>query len=209
MSLVGGAIDLYMTYKFLRILTQRFSDTDAFKLGIIDERGTILKKRNTLKKPEERAAYTIFHRLIWKLKRLMEKIPLGKTKLASYAAALWFVKEEASKQGMVDPEHLETLLYEHLKEQDAVPRIGLNEKFETYMHEEVLPKGAYKLKVTQPDAGVVDTDPGPDMISGDFIDVKVDQNPIDTILGVDIYKVTHRDSGVEVILGREDLFKVN
>jgi len=39
MSLVSGAVDLYMTYKFLRILTQPFNQTDAFKLGIIDERG--------------------------------------------------------------------------------------------------------------------------------------------------------------------------
>jgi len=28
----------------------------------------------------------------------MEKLPLGKTRLASYAAALWFLKEEARKR---------------------------------------------------------------------------------------------------------------
>jgi len=208
MSLVGGAIDLYMTYKFLRILTQKFSDTDAFKLGIIDENGKILRKRNTLKSPEERNSYTIFHRLIWKIKRLMGKLPLGKTKLASYAAALWFVKEHAAKEGMKYPENFERLLYEHLKENNIVPKIGLNEHFETYMKEEILKKGVYKLKISQPDAGVVDSDKGPDMLVGDFIDVKQDTDPIDTVLGIEIYKVTHRDSGKEVILGQEDLFKV-
>ena len=97
MSLVSGAVDLYMTYKFLRILTQPFDKTDAFKLGIIDERGKVLKKRKSLKTDEEKKSYTIFHRLIWKLKKIMEKLPLGKTRLASYAAALWFLKEEARK----------------------------------------------------------------------------------------------------------------
>ena len=208
MSLVGGAIDLYMTYKFLRILTQKFSDTDAFKLGIVDENGKILRKRNTLKKSEEKKEYTIFHRLIWKIKRLMGKLPLGKTKLASYAAALWFVKEHAAKEGMKYPENFERLLYEHLKENNIVPKIGLNEHFETYMKEEILKKGVYKLKISQPDAGVVDSDKGPDMLVGDFIDVKQDTDPIDIVLGIEIYKVTHRESGKEVILGQEDLFKV-
>jgi len=208
MGVVAGAIDLYMTYRFLRILTQNFVDTNAFKLGIIDENGKILRKRNTLKSPEERNAYTIFHRLIWKIKRLMGKLPFGKTKLASYAAALWFVKEHASAEGMEYPENLERLLIEHLKETNIMPVIGLDVQFETYMKEETLKKGVYKLKVSQPDAGVVDTDKGPDMLVGDFIDVKKDTEPIDTVLGIEIYKVTHRESGKEVILGQEELFKM-
>ena len=208
MGVVAGAIDLYMTYRFLRILTQNFVDTNAFKLGIIDENGKILRKRNTLKSPEERNAYTIFHRLIWKIKRWMGKLPFGKTKLASYAAALWFVKEHASAEGMEYPENLERLLIEHLKETNIMPVIGLDVQFETYMKEETLKKGVYKLKVSQPDAGVVDTDKGPDMLVGDFIDVKKDTEPIDTVLGIEIYKVTHRESGKEVILGQEELFKM-
>jgi len=208
MGVVAGAIDLYMTYRFLRILTQNFVDTNAFKLGIIDENCKILRKRNTLKSPEERNAYTIFHRLIWMIKRLMGKLPFGKTKLASYAAALWFVKEHASAEGMEYPENLERLLIEHLKETNIMPVIGLDVQFETYMKEETLKKGVYKLKVSQPDAGVVDTDKGPDMLVGDFIDVKKDTEPIDTVLGIEIYKVTHRESGKEVILGQEELFKM-
>ena len=76
-GLVGGAMNLYFIYKFLRILTTPWESTDAFKLGIIDEKGTILKKHKTLLKIEEKEAYTMMHRLVWKLKRLMEKVPFG------------------------------------------------------------------------------------------------------------------------------------
>ena len=95
-GMLGGAMNLYFIYKFLRILTTPWENTDAFKLGIIDKNGGILKKKKTLKSIEEKEAYTMMHRLVWKLKRLMEKVPFGKSRLASYAAALWLIKEEKS-----------------------------------------------------------------------------------------------------------------
>ena len=98
-GVVGGAMNLYFIYKFLRILTTPFASTDAFKLGIIDEKGKILIKKSKLKSIEQKEAYTMFDRLVWKLKRLMEKIPFGKTRLASYAAALWLIKEEKDFHG--------------------------------------------------------------------------------------------------------------
>lgn len=210
MSLASGAVDLYMTYKFLRILTQSFEDTDAFNLGIIDKDGNILRKRNTLRKPEEKKAYSIFHRLIWKLKRILGKLPLGKTRLASYAAALWFVKEQAERDGMVDTKKLETSFYSHLKENNALPDFKeINERFATLMNEANLKKGVYKLKLSLPDAGVIDTDAGADMAVGDIIIVKKDTEPIDTVLGVEIYRAFHKETGKEVIVSQDDLFKVN
>ena len=41
---MGRAIDLFVTYRFLRLLTTPFEDTDAFKLGIIDEKGNRIRK---------------------------------------------------------------------------------------------------------------------------------------------------------------------
>jgi len=98
-GILGAGVNLFFIYKFLRILTTPWENTDAFKLGIIDENGTILRKKRTLLKIEEKEAYTIMHRLVWKLKRLMEKVPFGKSRLASYAAALWLIKEEKSFHG--------------------------------------------------------------------------------------------------------------
>ena len=99
MGIMSGALNLYFIYKFLRILTTPWEKTEAFKLGIINEKGKILKKKARLKTIAEKEAYTMMDRLVWKLKRLMEKIPFGKSRLASYAAALWLIKEEKNFHG--------------------------------------------------------------------------------------------------------------
>ena len=104
-GLVTGAMNLFFIYKFLRILTTPWKESDAFKLGIVDENGKILKKKSQLKTIDEKDAYTMMHRLVWKIKRLMEKVPFGKTRLASYAAALWLIKEGHSFKG--DEEQLQ------------------------------------------------------------------------------------------------------
>lgn len=93
MGILGNSLDLIMVYKFLRGLTMPFIDTDAYDLGIIDSQGNILKKHSDLKTEKEKNAYTIFNRVIWKMKRILEKVPFGKAKLASYVTALWFLKE--------------------------------------------------------------------------------------------------------------------
>jgi len=86
-------VDLFMVYQFIKRLATPFNEWKAYQLGIIDERGNILKKRKDLTRVEERDAFGIFDVMILKLKRLIEKIPGGKTRIASYAAALYLVKE--------------------------------------------------------------------------------------------------------------------
>ena len=40
---------------------------EAFKMGIIDERGKVLKRYKTLERIAERQAYTILHRLVFNI----------------------------------------------------------------------------------------------------------------------------------------------
>jgi hypothetical protein len=87
-------IDTYFLYEFLKRLTTPFNKTEAYKLGIIDESGKILKKRSQLKTRKERKAFTIFDLLAWNLKKIIERLPFGKTRLASYAAAVFLIKEQ-------------------------------------------------------------------------------------------------------------------
>ena len=42
---MGRAIDLFVTYRFLKLLTTPFEKTDAFKLGIIDENGNRIMQK--------------------------------------------------------------------------------------------------------------------------------------------------------------------
>ena len=39
-----GAVDLFMTYKFIRLLTTKWNKTDAYKTGVIDDKGKLLVK---------------------------------------------------------------------------------------------------------------------------------------------------------------------
>lgn len=80
-------------FYFLKKLTTPFVDTAAYALDLIDERGKILKKIKDLKTTEEREALTRLDVLIFNLKRIIEKLPLGRTKLGSIAAALFLIKE--------------------------------------------------------------------------------------------------------------------
>ena len=89
-------VDLFLVYQFIKRLSTPFKEWDAYKLGIIDEKGKQLIKRKDFTKREQKDAYGIFDIMITKLKRLLEKIPGGKSRIGSYAAALYLIKEQQS-----------------------------------------------------------------------------------------------------------------
>lgn len=91
--MIGAVVDLWMVYSFIRRLITPFTEWEAYKLGIIDERGNVLKKRKELRRQEEVRAFGVFDVLVLNLKKLLEKLPAGQTRLASYAAALWLIRE--------------------------------------------------------------------------------------------------------------------
>ncbi len=95
--------DLFVVYKIVDLLSTPWEKTDAFKLGIIDDRGFVLIKRKNLKTGDQRKAYTMLHVLVWNLKRVLEKIPGGKSKIGSFAAAAWLLNEPMSKNAPEQP----------------------------------------------------------------------------------------------------------
>lgn len=86
-------VDNLIAYKVLSMLVTQFADTPAYKLGIIDSKGKSIKKASELKTGEEKEAYTYLHRLVFNLKRLINKLPGGESKLKSLVAALFLIKE--------------------------------------------------------------------------------------------------------------------
>jgi len=91
---MANLVDLYLVYRIIRQLTTPFDQWPAFKAGVIDAEGNILippKERRTQVQME---SLTLFDVLIMNLKKLLMKVPFGKTRLASYAAALFLIKEE-------------------------------------------------------------------------------------------------------------------
>ena len=86
-------VDLFMVYQFIRRLATPFEKWPAYKEGIIDKDGKVLIKSKDLNTKKQRAAWRIFDRMIANLKKLLAKVPGGSSKLASYAAALFLIRE--------------------------------------------------------------------------------------------------------------------
>jgi len=88
-----SAIDLFVVYQFIKRLATPFNKWAAYETGVIDERGNIIVPSSQRDIPQQKS-FKVFDVMILKLKRLLEKLPFGKTRLASYAAALYLVKED-------------------------------------------------------------------------------------------------------------------
>ena len=95
---MGRFVDSVIAYRILRMLVTPFEATDAYAMGIIDEKGKELKKMSQLNTVEERDAYSILHRMIFRIKRIIEKVPTDSRKIATFAAALSLIKENYNKQ---------------------------------------------------------------------------------------------------------------
>ena len=107
--------DLVLVYQFLKRLTTPFDETKAFELGIIDERGKRIKSKE-IKTTEEKNSYGYFDKLVFNLKKLLEKLPGGKTKLASYAAALFLIREAQKPERKYTTKDLQEELDASIKE---------------------------------------------------------------------------------------------
>ena len=87
-------VDLFLVFNFIKRLVTPFEKWEAYKEGIIDEKGNLLIKRKDFVKNSQKAAFGIFDQMILNMKKLLGKLPGGQTKLASYASALWLIREQ-------------------------------------------------------------------------------------------------------------------
>lgn len=106
--MASKAVDLYVIYQIIKRISTPFEDTDAYKLGLIDAKGKKLKKASSR---EEKDAVTYFDRFVFNIKRVMAKVGLD-TKVGSYAAALFLLKESEIQGEPTESEILEGILVE-------------------------------------------------------------------------------------------------
>ena len=208
---MGRAIDLFVTYRFIKLLVTPFKDTDAYKLGIIDEDGNRVippkpkigvwnKTPKPLRTSEEKNAYTIIHKLVFNIKKLFAKVPGLRTKLGTYAAALFLLKD-TFKESVDDPDVFEKEFMKYLKEQGYELDDSINE--EVIGFGEVLPKGEYTLAndILNKEEEELSAKKGDKVVAYD------DEAPIDTVLGVDIFPVIHSKTQEKIYVSLEDLNK--
>ena len=201
---MGRAIDLFVTYRFLRLLTTPFEKTDAFKLGIIDEKGNRVKLPKSTKPAVElstselQGAYTILHKLVFNIKKLFNKIPGLRTKVGTYAAALFLLKD-TFKESVDDPDMFEKEFVKFLKENNIEMDDEISE--EVIGFGEVLPKGEYVLvnDILNKEEEELSAKKGDKVIAYD------DEPPIDTILGVEIFPVIHVKTQEKIYVSLEDI----
>ena len=107
-------IDLLIAYRVIKMLVTPFNRQDAFKLGIIDKDGNVLKKYNTLKGTNEKRAYTILHKFVFNLKRILAKAGI-RGALGSFAVAAALLLKE-NKEYEKYKNLIESTIIKHLKE---------------------------------------------------------------------------------------------
>ena len=131
---MAGTIDFLITYRVVKMLVTPWKKTDAFKFGIIDDKGNVLKTQKQVrngKSVKEKKAYTVLHRFVFNLKRILQKVGLG-SRLGSFAVALaLLIKEDqkfAQHQQLIEKTVVSYLkennLYEELLEESrTIPEI--------------------------------------------------------------------------------------
>ena len=201
---MGRAIDLFVTYRFLKLLTTPFEKTEAYKLGIIDENGNRIMQKG-IKKPQvplvtsqEKNAYTILHKLVFNIKKIFAKVPGLRTKVGTYAAALFLLKD-TFKESVDDPDMFEKEFMKYLKENDIEFDDSISE--EVIGFGEVLPKGEYVLinDILNKEEEELSAKSGDKVVAFD------DEAPIDTVLGVEIFTVIHVQSQEKIYVSLEDI----
>ena len=205
---MGRAIDLFVTYRFIKLLVTPFKDTDAFKLGIIDEDGNRVMppprggvrqtKPASLNTTAEKNAYTILHKLVFNIKKIFSKVPGLRTKLGTYAAALFLLKD-TFKESVDDPDVFEKEFMKYLKEQGYEIDDTISE--EVIGFGEVLPKGEYSLvnDILNKDEEELTAK------KGDKVVAFKDEPPVDTVLGIEIFPVIHLKTKEEIYVSLEDI----
>ena len=199
---MGRAIDLFVTYRFLKLLTTPFEKQDAFKLGIIDKDGNRIKKPNStlpavdLATTELKNSYTILHKLVFNIKKIFAKVPGLRTKVGTYAAALFLLKD-TFKESIDDPDMFEKEFIKYLKENNIVLDDEISE--EVIGFGEILPKGEYVLvnDILNKQEHII--------LKGDKVIAYADEAPVDTVLGVDIFPVVHAKTQEKIYVSLEDI----
>ena len=86
-------VDLLITYRIVKLMATDFKDQEAFKFGIIDANGKQLRKNRELNTEAEKDSYTVLHRFVFNLKRILAKFGL-KSSISNFATALALILKE-------------------------------------------------------------------------------------------------------------------
>ena len=93
-------VDAILTYQFIKKLITPFNKMPAYALQLIDENGNFLKSRNNYTS-QEKKALGLFDIMVINLKKLIAKVPFGKTRIATLAAAMLLLRSTPLKEDVM------------------------------------------------------------------------------------------------------------
>ena len=188
--------DTAYAIRFLRLLTMPFTKTAAFKTGVINKDGKKLPVPQGGYSNEQKAAYTIFHRLVFNIRRILLKVPVIKGTIANYLTALYLIKEHTK----LSDEQLGEILYE---------AFDINPLEETFMIESnllinnrgCLTEGTYTLNKEI----LLPTTAEPLIQKGSKVIVKENSKPVGSIFSIPVFKVQHVKTRNNIYITEEDI----
>ncbi len=192
MGLVKRAADLAFTFRFIRMLVMDWKDWDAYKEGIIDGDGKRIKSVK-LDTDEKKSAYTPFVRLAANTKRLLSNVPGGSSKLGSFAAALYLIKEKYNINPSTICEKCDLDVLDFLNEE--------NQWF--VLENKTISPGIYRVRNYK----IVNTTFDEIILPKDQIRVLDESYPVGEVFGVDIYKGTHLKTNQPLYFTVSEIYK--
>ena len=196
MGLIKRAAELAYTFRFIRMLVMDWKNWDAYKEGLIDENGKRIKsvKMDT---DAKKSAYTPFIRLAANTKRLLSKIPGGGSKLGSFAAGLFLIKEQ---YGLTDDD-LDKILTK--MEIDVLDFLNEDNQWFVLEDKSISP-GMYRIK----DEKIINSTYEPMVLPKDQIKIYEDLNfPVGSVFGMDIYEATHVKPNQRIYITTSEIYK--
>ena len=178
------AIDLFVTYRFLKLLVTPFDKQDAFKFGIIDKDGKVLRKARSLRLGKEKRAYTLLHRLVFNFKRILGKVGLGGRFGTYSAAAIALLKESYGQSDVYEKE-----IYKHLKREGY----KFNSISESNILNEPITPGTYTVL-----NDLYDIEGDVVVSEGTKIKINKEIPVFDTILGYEVYPVEVKSTSLYI-----------
>jgi len=187
MGLIKRSTDLVYSLRFIKLLTADWKDFEAYKLGIINEKGERIRTKK-ITTGAEKNSYTSFIRLAINIKRLIPS-----SRLASFASALYLMREEYN----ISPDKV-------LKKLNIDPLDFLAEDSKWFILEAgTISPGIYKLLYPSK------------MLNEIFVDVCkkndkiriINGNPIGNIFGLDIFEATHINTNKKLYITTAEIGK--
>lgn len=174
---MGQVIGAFVAYKLIKQLALPWEEWDAYKLGLIDDKGKTLKKAKT---KEEKNAMDYSLRLVKNVKKLIEKLPFGKTRLGTLAAALFLLKEDL---GVENDTEFDVEMAKFIN----IPKNMISEE----VRFPYLSFGTYVSET-----------------SGAMYHLQEDQEPYTVYLNVPLYKVVNLKTREYTIVSEQDIRRV-